>query len=155
MKKHVLITFTILTIASLFTFMKNDKPYEFILGHWYLEKNNIRVEEYWEVKNDVYTGWSKTWKDTSIISSESVAIIEENESVYYVVNVSGHNDDKPVRFKLVETGTEKLVFENKEHDFPQRIIYTRINRNEMLAQIEGEKGGKIKTIDFAYTRIKD
>jgi hypothetical protein len=147
----VLVLITLLSFKS----MSDFKPYAFVLGHWQLEKNNVRMEEHWEVKDNKYTGWSKTWKGNDVVSSEEISIIEEEGATYYVANVDGHNDNKPVKFKLVESMNDRLVFENKEHDFPQRIIYTKVNRNEMLAQIEGEKGGKIKTIDFAYTRVKD
>lgn len=41
------------------------------------------------------------------------------------LHVSGPNDDT-ISFSLIETGTESgstYVFENSEHDFPQRITY--------------------------------
>jgi hypothetical protein len=35
-----------------------------------------------------------------------------------------------------------LVFENKEHDFPQKITYTKISNDSIVAEISGMKDGK-------------
>jgi len=45
------------------------------------------------------------------------------------------------------------VFENREHDFPQRVIYRRELDGSMHARIEGERDGRIRTIDFSKTRV--
>ena len=41
----------------------------------------------------------------------------------------------PFRMRRVEAGT--VVWENAEHDFPQRIIYRRVSAEALIARIEG------------------
>ena len=47
---------------------------------------------------------------------------------------------------------EIYIFENKEHDFPQRIVYENQGKKEMLASIEGELNGKSRKSEFRYKR---
>lgn len=47
----------------------------------------------------------------------------------------------------------QIVFENLQHDFPQRVIYRLENPQKLLARIEGMRGGKLKGIDFPLQRV--
>jgi hypothetical protein len=44
------------------------------------------------------------------------------------------------------------VFENPEHDFPQRIGYRLVRPDFLSAWIEGTRGGHARRVDFAYRR---
>jgi len=52
--------------------------------------------------------------------------------------------------KLIADG--QLVFENPEHDFPQRIGYER-DGDGMRAWIEGTLDGRSRRVEFAYMRV--
>jgi hypothetical protein len=52
---------------------------------------------------------------------------------------------------LPGTGSE-LVFENPEHDFPQRVIYRPEPAGRLRARIEGQRDGLPRAVDFAMTR---
>jgi hypothetical protein len=54
----------------------------------------------------------------------------------------------------MEYSKDKVVFENKTHDFPQKITYQFTSDDVMLATIEGTMNGKTEKIDFKYSRIK-
>ena len=43
-----------------------------------------------------------------------------------------------------------MVFENPEHDFPQRIIYTR-SEDRLQARIEGDVGGEIRAETWQWS----
>jgi hypothetical protein len=45
-----------------------------------------------------------------------------------------------------------VVFENREHDFPQRVGYERTAGDELLAWIEGARQGRSRRIEFHYHR---
>jgi hypothetical protein len=45
-----------------------------------------------------------------------------------------------------------VVFENLEHDFPQRVGYRRAGADSVLAWIEGTVDGKTRRVDFPYRR---
>jgi hypothetical protein len=48
--------------------------------------------------------------------------------------------------------TNEVVFENPEHDFPQRIIYRLIANGKLLGRIEGVVDGTERSADFPMTR---
>jgi len=51
-----------------------------------------------------------------------------------------------------EITDSSVVFENAEHDFPQRVGYRR-SESGVAAWIEGTVKGQMRRIDFAYTRV--
>ena len=48
-------------------------------------------------------------------------------------------------------GQAFVVFENPEHDYPQRILYLR-DGDELTARIEGTAGGVEKSSEWTWTR---
>jgi hypothetical protein len=44
------------------------------------------------------------------------------------------------------------VFENPQHDFPQRVGYRR-DGDTMLAWVEGMASGKPRRVEFPYRRV--
>lgn len=65
---------------------------------------------------------------------------------------------KPARqaetaFAATQISDSLLVFENPQHDFPQRILYRRRGADSVIARIEGPRGGQMRGIDLPYARI--
>lgn len=56
-------------------------------------------------------------------------------------------------FKLVKLEKNLAVFENPEHDFPQRIIYKLEDGETLKARIEGKSKGKERGVDFPMKRV--
>ena len=54
----------------------------------------------------------------------------------------------PVPFKLLRIGPGEMVFENLEHDFPQRVIYRQESNTSLRARIEGLRNGVLRGIDY-------
>ena len=48
----------------------------------------------------------------------------------------------------------EVVFENPDHDFPQRIIYRLGDNGALLGRIEGNSEGQEVAVDFPMTRTK-
>jgi len=46
----------------------------------------------------------------------------------------------------------EAVFENPDHDFPQRVIYRRCDA-DLCARIEGTVGGQVRGMDWRYRRL--
>jgi hypothetical protein len=90
-------------------------------------------------------------KDT--VFYESIKLQERNNDIHYVVSVKGQNNEAPVSFKLTSIDTSKLVFENPSHDFPSKIIYTRITKDSLYAEISGIVNGQAKKVGFPFKKI--
>jgi hypothetical protein len=54
-------------------------------------------------------------------------------------------------FRLVESTTDRFVFENPDHDFPQRIIYERAG-DSLTMRIEGEEDSQTKSSTWQMRR---
>jgi hypothetical protein len=61
----------------------------------------------------------------------------------------------PTLFTLVSAGNNRFIFENKEHDFPQKIIYHFASSNLLNASIEGEIKGKMNKKEFRFNKLAD
>ena len=72
-------------------------------------------------------------------------------NVYYIAKPSGQTE---ASFKLTKSTPTESVFENPEHDFPQRIIYRHESDGSLFARIEGTIQGKQKGVDFPMKRVK-
>ena len=58
----------------------------------------------------------------------------------------------PVTFRLLRASPTELVFENLEHDFPQRVIYRQETDTSLRARIEGLRNGVLRGIEFPMRR---
>ena len=47
-----------------------------------------------------------------------------------------------------------VIFENLQHDFPQRIGYQRNGPDSLLAWIEGTEKGQVRRVEFPYRRTR-
>ena len=56
-------------------------------------------------------------------------------------------DQKPVRFVAMKTGPNEIIFENAQHDFPQRIRYWRDGK-ALKAEISLIDGSKAVNFGF-------
>lgn len=111
-----------------------------------------RYEEQWmKPAGTSILGVSRTVAKGKTVAHEFLQIREEkNGDIFYVANPSGQEQGF---FKLIKFDSGELIFENPEHDFPQRIIY-RLKGDSLIARIEGTSKGKQKSSDFPMIRAK-
>jgi hypothetical protein len=114
-------------------------------------ERRLSITEMWS-KPDGGTmiGAGRTVKAGKTVGFEFLRITEDNGAMHYISRPSENREE--TAFKLVKWNDRELIFENLGHDFPQRIIYRGTAKDRLAARIEGEQAGKIKGIDFAYSR---
>jgi hypothetical protein len=155
MKKY-LVLFSFLVIACSPPEVKESSLsqhfFERLPGKWQLE-NSTTIEK-WEKNGDLFiaTVYKQLGKESLV--TERIRLTEKGGEIYYEATVRGQNNEKPVPFKLIESGKDRVVFENKIHDFPQKITYRFISDDQLLVTIEGMMNGKTEKIDFKYSRIR-
>lgn len=126
-----------------------------LLGNWQNISPQGSSTEIWTKENDsVYTGKSWFIKRTDTVSSESIRMIQTSEGMFYMPVVKNQNNGEPVKFTLTSSTGRQLVFENPAHDFPQKITYTLINSDSLVAEISGSINGKENAEQFAMSRVK-
>lgn len=125
--------------------------FNFLLGHWEMKTEKGKTSEHWRKSPDSLNGKSyRHAANGDSVLLESVTIKKIKGNFYFCVTGAGNAD--LVMFKLVSTANKTFVFENKQHDFPQRIYYQPKNKNSLFAWIEGEINGKKEKSEFPYQR---
>lgn len=125
---------------------------KWILGKWQSNSEEGILYEEWKQKNDsTYLGHAYAITlDGDTTFSESAEIIESNGHINYSVTV---NDETTTDFALVDN-QNIAVFENVNHDFPQRIIYQKLSKDSLFARIEGTVDGEDQFEEYRYVKSK-
>jgi hypothetical protein len=126
-----------------------------LIGEWQNNSLEGNATEVWEKKNDsTFVGKSYFVVGKDTVSSESISLQQNGKDLFYIPTVKGQNNEQPVKFALTFPTNKQLVFENKKHDFPQKISYTQITNDSLLAEISGMMDGKQNSQKFPMTRVK-
>jgi hypothetical protein len=127
---------------------------KWLLGEWQNITPNGTYTETWIQETDsAFTGESYYIIEKDTPSSEKTRLEQHGQDLFYIPTVEGQNNNEPVPFKLTFLSQEQLVFENPKHDFPQKITYTRINSDSLVASISGTKAGKADSMLFPLKRV--
>ncbi len=94
---------------------------------------------------------AQTIKNDKTVSFEFLRIVENDLGIFYIAKPSQNTSE--TSFKLVKWGESEAVFENPEHDFPQRVIYRLEKDKSLFARVEGKNNGKEMGIDFPMKRL--
>lgn len=152
----------ILSIACLFASCSNTTEQHktkldriaWLSGFWKMTAPEGTMTESWSRSNDSsYLGIGK-YMDTAgnVLTTEEIQIVLRKDELWYIPTVSNQNGGQPVAFKEASFADTMVVFENKGHDFPQRIVYVKKTDNNVLAYIEGEVNGKLERFDYQYVK---
>jgi hypothetical protein len=147
---------TLLLVILLFSFsvcaQNKIESFDILTGKWKLESSNFTLIEEWEKINDtVFAGISHIEENGEKNISEKLHILKLYDHIVYIAQ-PGNN--LPTLFTLISSEGNKFVFENNEHDFPQRVVYHFISNDRLNAFIEGEEEGKMKREEFSFKRLK-
>jgi hypothetical protein len=120
-------------------------------GCWQFERDGRRVREQWMPPDGgALLGMSRTVKDGAVLEFEFVRIETRDGVLHYVAKPSGQAE---AAFALARSGPEELLFENLQHDFPQRIGYRRQSKDALLAWVEATRNGRERRLEFPYQRV--
>lgn len=115
------------------------------------DANGVEMEEVWlPPKGGVLFGTHRDTAGGKLLEFEHLQIDTAGETATYWASPNGA---PPVPFRIKELGPgPRVVFENPEHDFPQRILYWLSDDGRMHARIEGpEKKGE-KSMEWVWTK---
>ena len=121
-------------------------------GCWERGSGSRTMEEQWMApRGDAMVGMSRAVADGRLVGYELVLIREDTTGLAYEAHPSGQES---ARFPAILISDTTLIFENPEHDFPQRIGYDRLRTDSLIGWIEGMRGGELRRIDFPYRRVR-
>lgn len=108
------------------------------------------VEEQWMApRGGTMIGMGRTVREGKTTEYELVVVKEQDGRLAYEAHPSGQPSAVFLSREITNTS---VVFENAEHDFPQRVGYRR-SESGLAAWIEGTVKGQLRHIDFTYARV--
>jgi hypothetical protein len=111
---------------------------QWLLGKWMMEGPEGTFYETWTKENEKeLKGTSYFLKAGDTLYKEQICLIQEGEQFFYIPSVSNQNEGKAIRFTAIALSETELLFENKTHDFPQRISYRPLGVDSLLAEVSG------------------
>lgn len=124
---------------------------EWILGSWKRTSRGRKFVERWtKISPNTLRGKGMMIQPDSGEEKtfEDLIITVMGDEIFYLPKVD--ENPFPIPFKLVSSESNKAVFENSSHDFPQRIEYHLIDARSMKAIISNTD--RSKEIEFDFTR---
>jgi hypothetical protein len=142
----------LLIFFAAFTFAQDESILKLFPGKWKMISEKTEYYEEWELLNEnemVGVGFSVEEGDT--VLSEQLYLKKFSDQWAYIA--------LPVNqtitlFALSEYSENKFTFENKEHDFPQKIIYEFTADANLNTATEGIIEGELMRRDFNFIRIE-
>lgn len=123
-----------------------------LAGRWEFEQTGRVVREEWMAPaGGTMLGMSRTVKGGKTLEYEFLQIRGgPGGELFYVAMPSRQQE---TAFQLKELTANSVVFENLEHDFPQRISYTLQADGTLLAALEGPgKDGTTRRIEIPFRK---
>ena len=123
-----------------------------LAGSWRAEKSGRMIEEQWMAPvAGVMLGMSRTVAKGKVVEHGFLQIrVGPGGDLFYIAQPSGQ---KEAAFQITALTDREAVFENPNHDFPQKISYTLKADGSMLAAIEGpDADGEPKRIEYPFVR---
>ena len=126
-------------------------------GKWIMEggenpESNFLLESWTKVNDTLFTGTAYEVVNNDSSLAETIRLVIREDKIYYIPSVTNQNDGQPVPFLLTKSENNKFVFENKEHDFPNTIVYEFNGENELEASVAGTIRGELRSMEFSYKR---
>jgi hypothetical protein len=90
-------------------------------------------------------GMARTIVRDKTTEFEFLKIEQRENGIFYVASPQGRPGTD---FKLTRLSGTEAVFENPQHDFPKRIIYSKKADGSLVATIDA--GEKTKSLSFIY-----
>jgi hypothetical protein len=122
-----------------------------LAGCWAAEGGERGSQEVWmPLAGGTLLGVGRTVKGGKTVDHEFMQIRASGSgSIVYIAQPSGQPQ---ASFALKHLSVREVVFENLEHDFPQRVMYRLEQAGRLVARIEGSRQGTPRGIDFPMHR---
>ncbi len=125
-----------------------DAAFKVLLGRWADESRQNDFYETWEVSGNGLTGTGVVMSNGDTVFIEHLAIVEREGDWYYAARIDSHNNGEMIYFKLQTKKDSLFVFENQDHDFPQKIVYDLQASGELLITTSGHESDTLREEKF-------
>jgi hypothetical protein len=128
-------------VAALYGAPAIAAPLDWLVGRWCTEAGAVRTCEHWSrFRGGAMQGGAATTRDGKVIEREEAAIRVGSRGLIYIASPEGR---PAVTFREARSGRQSILFENRAHDYPQRIRYWRSGA-DLMAEIALADGSKAR-----------
>lgn len=121
-----------------------------LAGCWERARPTSRMVELWTpAVNNVMSGTSYSVTDTSQRELEQLRLFARGDTLIYEAHPSTQMMNE---FRSTKITAQEIVFEDPEHDFPQKITYRRAGADSLYAVTEGDRAGRAQPNTFAFKK---
>lgn len=114
-----------------------------LIGNWQNISPQGHFQENWKKINDtLFTGEGSLIAGNDTMFYETIRLEQRGTYLYYIAVVRGQNNNEPVSFRLTSYGNHQFIFQNPDHDYPQKITYIHGPGDSLFAEVSGMKDGK-------------
>lgn len=129
------------------------KELKWLEGTWYKPDGDVVYKEIWVYRTDSLTGAGMTIQSgLDTLFYENLKIITKEGQLCYLARVPSQNNGQWITFRLTSAGSNRFVFANYDHDFPNQIIYTLIDSLKLKTTVKGSNDDKR---EFSIEFVKD
>ena len=119
---------------------------DWLAGYWLSCDNGVEVSETWSTRRGGIMLGSSITRGGDAFAWEQTRIEADEGGLVFHAQPRGQ---PPASFRLIRAAPGEAVFENPEHDFPQRVIYRR-SGDRLTGRIEGQAGGREQGMEWHY-----
>ena len=143
----------IILFTNLNLIAQDDVIKQLFPGKWKMDLDNSEYYEEWKQESEnelIGTSYGIDYGEKFV--NEYLYLKKFGDTWAYIADPI---DQRITLFALSEYTPKKFVFENKEHDFPQRIIYEFHKGGKLTAAIEGNVNGEFKRSEIPFVLIEE
>ncbi len=157
--KHIFALALLITLISCDSKKSDSKngltQFEWMEGEWMDSTSDGKMVEIWNRINDsTFVGSSIYMAGIDTIFYEEISLRMKNQKIFYVPSIQNQNNGEAVYFAFTGATKREFTFENQEHDFPKKIVYTNPHKDSLVAFIEGPTANGYKKEFFRMRRVK-
>jgi hypothetical protein len=130
------------------------KEFDWLLGEWVSnDSSGVEFREDWKQSSTTsFTALSIALDITGDTLFKETLKLELIDGVPYLVATVPKNTG-PVLFRLVEKKQKSLLFENRNHDFPQQIKYSFDEKDMLHLRLDGREKGLPKSERLSFKHV--
>jgi hypothetical protein len=123
----------------------------FMSGCWRgLTRSGTTIEEFYTApSSNLIIGATRYVRDGRVVDFEFTRIDQTDSGAVITPHPKGV---RSVSFAPTVVETNRATWENPKHDFPQRILYTRVATDTLVARIEGRTPSGDRALEWRMVR---
>ena len=133
----------------------NVEDIAWMAGAWQCQIWGGTFEEFWSEPNGgtmLGAGRHLDKGKTTFIEFLTIEPSHDGLTMWISIGSPSRGPQKIVPYFLSDLSSHSATFENKEHDFPSKIVYTKIDDEKMKCELDGVRSGEPCHEDFNFTR---